>query len=339
MFIDEVEILVSSGKGGNGTASFRREKYIPRGGPDGGDGGRGGSVFLSIDSSLNTLLDFRYKKIFDATNGESGAGRQRAGKSGPDLFINVPRGTIVFDADTNECIGDLLVAEQPLLVAQGGEGGLGNIHFKSSTNRAPRQATPGKLGESRRLRLELRLLADVGLLGLPNAGKSSLLRKISKAKPKVADYPFTTLEPHLGVIGLHPGQSFVMADIPGIIEGASQGVGLGLNFLKHLQRTRLLLHVVDAFPVEGEPTIEEQRSTIEEELKKYGTRLASKPRWLVYNKSDLLDDHQIEILASTSVKNYSKAFVISALDGSGTKELLQAIHNTFFENDPDEISD
>jgi GTP-binding protein len=247
-FVDEADIRVEAGAGGNGCVSFRREKFIPRGGPDGGDGGRGGSVYLVAREGINTLVDFRVRRRFRAAQGRGGAGQNMTGAAGEDLYIDVPKGTVIADLDTNEILGDLTDAGQELLVARGGRGGFGNTHFKSSTNRAPRQSTPGEPGEGRHLALELKLLADVGLLGLPNAGKSTLIRALSAARPKVADYPFTTLTPHLGVVRVDAEQSFVMADIPGLIEGAAQGAGLGHKFLKHLQRTRLLLHVVDACP-------------------------------------------------------------------------------------------
>ena len=329
MFIDEAEILVVAGRGGSGIVSFRREKYIPRGGPDGGDGGRGGNVYLCARESLNTLVDFRYQKHFEAKNGQAGSGRQMTGMSGEDLIIDVPKGTVIYDADTNELIADLVVMDEPLLVANGGGYGLGNVRFKSSTNRAPRISTPGQTGESRRLRMELRMMADVGLLGLPNAGKSSLLRKISNARPKVADYPFTTLEPHLGVIRLHAGRAFVMADIPGIIEGAADGVGLGIRFLKHIQRTRLLLQLVDCSPL-VEQTIEAQIEVVQQELANYGKHLMDKPRWLVLNKLDLLDDETRKELVERVQHFNLPVFAISALSGEGTGALLSALDQTIF---------
>jgi len=271
-FVDEALIQVEAGKGGNGIVSFRREKYIPKGGPDGGDGGDGGSVWLIADVNLNTLVDFRYERIFKAENGENGQGRQKTGKSGQDLEIRVPVGTAVIDDDTGEMIGDLTEDGQKLLVAQGGFHGLGNTRFKSSTNRAPRQSTKGSEGEFRELLLEMKVLADVGLLGFPNAGKSSLIRQVSAAKPKVANYPFTTLYPNLGVVRVSEGESFVMADIPGVIEGAAEGAGLGIQFLKHLSRTHLLLHIVDILPFdESDPT--EAAQKIIEELGRFSEEL------------------------------------------------------------------
>ncbi len=323
MFIDEAEIEVIAGKGGNGIISFRREKYVPRGGPDGGDGGDGGSVFLSVDAALNTLNNFRYRRHFEATSGAAGEGRQKTGKRGDDLIIDVPAGTAVYDADTNECLGDLTRDEHLLKVAQGGEHGLGNVHFKSSKNQAPRIATPGTIGESRRLRLELRVMADVGLLGLPNAGKSSLLRCASNARPKVADYPFTTLEPHLGVISVHPGSAFVMADIPGVIAGAAQGIGLGLQFLRHIQRTKLLLHLVDSLPTAG--SIQDNIAAIEKELLEYDEALSKKPRWLIMNKIDLLDQEQRDTLRG-ELTQYDKLYFISTVNKEGISELLNDLH-------------
>ncbi len=289
--VDEAEITVIAGNGGNGCVGFRREKFIPLGGPDGGDGGNGGSVWLRADENLNTLVDFRHERIFKAQRGENGMGRQAYGKGGEDLTITVPVGTVVINVDTDEVIGDLTQHGDRLLVAKGGKGGLGNMHFKSSTNRAPRQALPGEEGEERLLKLELKLLADVGLLGFPNAGKSTLIRAVSAATPKVADYPFTTLYPNLGVVKVENYRSFVIADIPGLIEGAADGAGLGAQFLRHLQRTRLLLHLVDISPmeggVEGISPIEQVRA-IERELGRHDPELLEKPRWLVLNKADLM---------------------------------------------------
>lgn len=290
-FVDEASIDVFAGNGGGGCVSFRREKYIPRGGPDGGDGGDGGSVLLRGDDSLNTMIDYRYTRKFRAQNGESGKGRNCTGKAGADLYLPVPLGTTVIDEDSGEVLGDIRDHEQTLLVAQGGFHGLGNTRFKSSVNRSPRQSTPGSLGESRRLKLELKVLADVGLLGLPNAGKSTFIRAVSAATPKVADYPFTTLVPNLGVVKVDAYRSFVVADIPGLIEGASDGAGLGIRFLKHLTRNRILLHIVDLAPLdESDPA--EAAVSIVRELERFSPTLAARPRWLVLNKMDLLDDDE-----------------------------------------------
>ncbi len=287
-FVDEASIDVFAGNGGGGCVSFRREKYIPRGGPDGGDGGDGGSVFLRGDDSLNTMIDYRYTRKFRAQNGESGKGRNCTGKAGADLYLPVPLGTTIIDEDSGEVLGDIRDHEQTLLVAQGGFHGLGNTRFKSSVNRSPRQSTPGSLGESRRLKLELKVLADVGLLGLPNAGKSTFIRAVSAATPKVADYPFTTLVPNLGVVKVDAYRSFIVADIPGLIEGASDGAGLGIRFLKHLTRNRILLHVVDLAPLdESDPA--EAALSIVRELERFSPTLAARPRWFVLNKMDLLD--------------------------------------------------
>jgi len=293
-FVDEAIIHVDAGDGGSGCVSFRREKFIPRGGPDGGDGGDGGSISLVADTNLNTLVDFRHKRRFRAERGTTGMGRNRTGRSGADLLVRVPVGTRVFDEETGELIGELLYEGERLLVAQGGFHGIGNARFKSSTNRAPRQSTPGTPGECRRLHLELILLADVGLLGFPNAGKSSLIRKVSSARPKVADYPFTTLYPNLGVVSLGEGRSFVIADIPGVIEGAAAGAGLGTRFLKHLARTRLLLHLVDVAPLDDHIDPARQVREVEDELSAFGEDLSQKERWLVLSKCDLLDSADFE---------------------------------------------
>ena len=292
-FVDEAIIKVKAGDGGNGIVSFRREKYIPKGGPDGGDGGDGGSVYLEADRGLNTLVDFRTSRYFEAERGENGRGRNQTGRSGEDLVIPVPVGTEVYDEETGELIGDLTEPGQRLKVAQGGFHGLGNTRFKSSVNRAPRQCTQGTPGEGRTLRLELKLLAVVGLLGLPNAGKSTFISAVSSARPKVADYPFTTLHPNLGVVRVDPTRSFVVADIPGVIEGAAEGAGLGIQFLKHLSRTRLLLHLVDIAPADGSDPVEAVR-TIEHELARFSPELADRPRWLVCNKIDLLPEAERE---------------------------------------------
>ena len=287
-FVDEATIEVTAGKGGNGCVSFRREKYVPRGGPDGGDGGDGGSVFLEGDDALNTMIDYRYTRRFRADNGEAGRGRNCSGKSGVDLVLPVPLGTTVLDEDSGEVLGDIREAGERLLVAQGGFHGLGNTRYKSSVNRAPRQSSPGTEGESRRLKLELKVLADVGLLGLPNAGKSTFIRAVSAATPKVADYPFTTLIPSLGVVSVDAHRSFVVADIPGLIEGASEGAGLGIRFLKHLTRNRVLLHLVDVAPIDGSDPADAACAVIRE-LERFSPALAARPRWLVLNKIDLLD--------------------------------------------------
>ena len=325
-FVDEATIRVQAGNGGHGCLSFRREKYIEKGGPDGGDGGNGGSVYLVADASVNTLADFRVARKFRAESGQPGAGRNMTGRSGNDLEVQVPRGTIIHDVDTGELIGDLTEDGQRIKVAQGGKGGLGNTRFKSSVNRAPRKTTNGTPGEGRHLRLELKLLADVGLLGMPNAGKSTLIRAMSAAKPKVAGYPFTTLHPNLGVVSVGRLQSFVMADIPGLIEGAAEGAGLGIQFLKHLQRTRLLLHVVDIAPLDVPPA--EAFRAIEGELGKYSAELADKPRWLVINKIDLLHADEIENAKRALISELcwdAPVFLVSAETGKGTEELGQAV--------------
>ncbi|HSX69441.1 Obg family GTPase CgtA [Pseudomonas subflava] len=326
-FVDEVSIFVKAGDGGNGMMSFRREKFIEKGGPNGGDGGDGGSVFLEADENLNTLVDYRYTRRFNAQNGEKGGSTECTGAKGEDLILPVPVGTTVIDAATQEVIGDLTRAGQRLMVAQGGWHGLGNTRFKSSTNRAPRQTTPGKPGEQRDLKLELKVLADVGLLGLPNAGKSTFIRSVSAAKPKVADYPFTTLVPNLGVVSVGRYKSFVIADIPGLIEGASEGAGLGIRFLKHLARTRLLLHLVDMAPLdESDPA--EAAEIIIRELEKFSPALAERERWLVLNKADqLLDDEREERMRAVVERLEWKGpvFVISALEREGTEALSQAI--------------
>ncbi|HKM16309.1 MAG TPA: Obg family GTPase CgtA [Marinospirillum sp.] len=326
-FLDEARITVIAGKGGNGCMSFRREKYVPRGGPDGGDGGHAGSVYLIGDDSLNTLIDFRFQKHYRAQSGESGRGGQCAGKAGEDLYVKVPVGTSIVDEDTLEVIGDITENGQLLLVAQGGHRGLGNIHFKSSTNRAPRQTTKGTEGEERNLNLEMKVMADVGLLGLPNAGKSTLIRSVSAAKPKVADYPFTTLVPNLGVVKVGFHQHFVMADIPGLIEGASEGTGLGFKFLRHLTRCRLLLHVVDIEPVDQSDPVESVR-VIAKELASYSETLAERPRWLVLNKLDLMLDEDADAACEKIISELNwqgPVFRISAISNQGTERLSQAI--------------
>jgi GTP-binding protein len=329
-FFDEALIEVHAGDGGNGSAAFRREKYVPRGGPSGGDGGRGGSILVVADRNLNTLIDYRYARIFRAQRGENGRGADQYGKGGEDMVLRVPVGTVITDADTGERIADLAADGAQAQVAKGGKGGLGNIHFKSSVNRAPRQTTPGEKGESRRLRFELRVLADVGLLGMPNAGKSTLIRAISAARPKVADYPFTTLKPNLGVVRTDQNRSFVVADIPGLIEGAAEGAGLGHQFLRHLQRTRLLLHVVDVAPLSGEADPVHDARAIVKELAKYDASLHAKPRWLVLNKLDLLPEDERDKHAKAFVKAYrwnGPTFSISAITGRGTRELVHAIQD------------
>lgn len=326
MFVDEARIVVSAGSGGDGCMSFRREKYIPKGGPDGGDGGRGGSVYLEGDESLNTLVDFRYRKHFRAENGRPGEGRQKTGRGGKDLILPVPPGTIATHPETGERIGEIDRHAQRLLVAKGGAGGLGNVRFKSSTNRAPRTTVRGAEGETREIQLELQLLADVGLLGLPNAGKSTLIRAISAARPRVAAYPFTTLHPQLGVVSPAPHQSFVVADIPGLIEGAAEGAGLGVQFLRHVKRTRLLLHLVDLSEAEGMDVVTQVR-VIAGELKGYGSELLSKPRWLVFNKTDLLDADTAEERMASALRTLhweQRWFAISGLSGTGTRKLCLA---------------
>ena len=327
-FVDEVNISVVAGSGGNGCLSFRREKFIEKGGPDGGDGGNGGSVYFVASDATNTLVDFRISKIFRAENGSPGAGKNMTGKSGENLEIIVPVGTIISDIDTKEIIGDLQQVGNQIKVAQGGESGLGNTRFKSSVNRAPRKITHGKEGESRNLNLELKLIADVGLLGMPNAGKSSLIRSMSSAKPKVADYPFTTLYPNLGVVSVGMLQSFVMADIPGLIEGAAEGSGLGIKFLKHLQRTRILFHLVDILPEDEAMKPQKVFREIELELEKFSSELTSKSRWLVINKIDLLPEDKLNTLCNKLVKDLNwegPVFRVSAISGEGCEDLAQAV--------------
>jgi len=331
-FVDEATIEVIAGKGGNGSASFRREKFIPKGGPDGGDGGRGGSIIAIADRNINTLVDYRYARLHRARNGENGRGSDQYGAGAADITLRVPVGTVVYDADTDEQLFDLNHHGEKAMLAAGGEGGRGNIHFKSSTNRAPRQFTYGKEGEQRRLRFELKVLADVGLLGLPNAGKSTLISKVSNAKPKIADYPFTTLHPNLGVVRTSESRSFVIADIPGLIEGSSEGAGLGHLFLRHLSRTRVLLHLVDLSS--PDPSIDPVETAVEgaraitEELRKYDEALYEKPRWLVLNKLDMVED------PAETQKRFCEAlgwkgpvFAISALTGNGTQELIWALQD------------
>ncbi len=342
-FVDEASIHVSAGNGGSGSVSFRREKFIPKGGPDGGDGGSGGAVWLLGDSGLNTLADFRHARHFRARNGQPGSGRQRTGKSADDVFIAVPLGTIVRAAETDELIGEVIEHDQRLLVAHGGQGGKGNIHFKSSTNRAPRQSTPGTPGEQRELHLELKVLADVGLLGFPNAGKSTLISALSAARPKIADYPFTTLHPNLGVVSLEPGRSFVMADIPGLIEGAAEGAGLGIRFLKHLQRTGLLLHLVEIAPIDGSDPADQVRA-LELELERFDSALAGRERWLVLTKTDQLGEELARDTAEGIIERLGWAepwFAISSVSRSGLDRLSGTIMHYLetLDSEPDEAED
>ncbi|MGH6610663.1 MAG: Obg family GTPase CgtA [Burkholderiaceae bacterium] len=326
-FVDEARIEVAAGNGGNGVASFRREKFIPKGGPNGGDGGRGGSVWMVADRNINTLIDFRYARRHQAKNGENGGGADRYGAGGDDIVLKVPVGTVVTDADSDEQLADFSVHGQRKLLAAGGRGGLGNLHFKSSTNRTPRQFTKGGPGERRTLNLELRVLADVGLLGLPNAGKSTLIRQVSNARPKVADYPFTTLHPHLGVVRIEAGLSFVIADIPGLIEGAAEGAGLGHQFLRHLSRTELLLHLVDCGPEDGRDPVRDVRA-IAAELRKYDQALHRKPRWLVLNKIDLVPADERQALIAEfqrRLRTKTPVFAVSAASGEGCRALMLAV--------------
>ena len=327
-FVDEAIIEAHAGKGGDGAASFRREKYVPRGGPDGGDGGRGGSLYAVADRNLNTLIDYRYARIHRAQDGENGRGADQYGKSGRDVELRVPVGTIVSDLDTGEAIADLDRDGARAVLARGGAGGLGNLHFKSSTNRAPRQFTRGAAGERRRLKLELKLLADVGLFGMPNAGKSTLIRAVSAARPKVADYPFTTLAPALGVVRADVNRGFVLADIPGLIEGAAEGAGLGHQFLRHLARTRLLLHLVDIAPLDAGADPARDARAIVRELRKYDEALYRKPRWLVLNKIDRVPPGERDHAVRRFLRNFrwrGKSLIISALTGEGCRELVFAV--------------
>ncbi len=327
-FVDEATIRVLAGNGGHGCLSFRREKYVERGGPDGGDGGDGGSVYLVADKSLNTLADFRVARKFKAQGGQGGSGRNKTGRSGDDFDVMIPCGTVVNDVDTGELICDLTEPGQRQKVAEGGQGGQGNTRFKSSVNRAPRKITKGSQGEGRHLQLELKVLADVGLLGMPNAGKSTLISAMSQARPRIADYPFTTLHPNLGVVRVGRLQSFVMADIPGLIEGASEGAGLGIRFLKHLQRTRLLLHLVDIAPLDPKIDPASEIQAIAKELVKFSADLAEKPRWLVINKTDLLSDDDLAVAKEMLLEQLEwdgPAFAVSAVTGAGTEALGQAI--------------
>ncbi|WDJ46206.1 GTPase ObgE [Xanthomonas campestris pv. campestris] len=341
--VDEAEILVTAGNGGNGCVGFRREKFIPLGGPDGGDGGNGGSVWIVADENVNTLVDFRHERAFKAQRGENGMGRQAYGKGGEDRVIVVPVGTVVMNVQTDEIIGDMTQHGDRLLVAKGGKGGLGNMHFKSSVNRAPRQSTTGEEGEERLLKLELKLLADVGLLGFPNAGKSTLIRAVSAATPKVADYPFTTLYPNLGVVSVEAYRSFVIADVPGLIEGAADGAGLGTQFLRHLQRTRLLLHLVDISPmdggVDGVSQVDQVR-TIERELERHDPALLEKPRWLVLNKADLMFPEEAQAAAEAIVAELGWTapwYLVSALGRDGTFPIMKDVMAFFDRQREDEL--
>ncbi len=328
-FVDEARVEVQAGRGGNGCASFRREKFVPKGGPDGGDGGRGGDVWAVADHNINTLLEYRYQRRFAASNGEHGRGADCYGASGQSVELRLPVGTVVTDEQTGLVLADLATTGKRVLLAKGGSGGLGNLHFKSSTNRAPRQKTPGQPGEHRFLRLELKVLADVGLLGFPNAGKSTLIAAVSNARPKVADYPFTTVHPHLGVVRIDSHASFVIADLPGLIEGAASGAGLGHRFLRHVGRARLLLHVIDAAPADsGVDPIRQARSLIAE-LRKFDQALARKPRWTVFNKIDLVDAFRREQLVADfrrRLRSRAPVFCVSALTGEGCRELMLAVH-------------
>ncbi|HEX8011972.1 MAG TPA: GTPase ObgE [Casimicrobiaceae bacterium] len=327
-FVDEALIEVIAGDGGNGAVSFRREKYVPRGGPDGGDGGRGGSIYALADRNVNTLIDYRYARIHRAKRGENGRGADQYGRGAQDVVLRMPVGTVITDADNGELVADLAADGERALIARGGKGGLGNLHFKSSTNRAPRQSTPGEPGEQRRLALELKVLADVGLLGMPNAGKSTLIRSISAARPRVADYPFTTLAPHLGVVRVDAGRSFVVADIPGLIEGAADGAGLGHRFLRHLQRTRLLLHVVDLAPLDGQTDPVADARAIVKELRRYDEALYEKPRWLVLNKLDRIAPAERDARVAAFVKAYrwkGTVFAVAAINGEGCRPLVHAL--------------
>lgn len=342
-FVDEAKIRVTAGKGGNGCMSFRREKYIERGGPDGGDGGDGGSVYLRGDSALNTLIDFRFQPQYRAELGTQGSPRGCTGGKGEHLVLSVPVGTMIIDEETDEVLGDITKEGEEILVARGGFHGLGNIRFKTSTNRAPRQTTKGQMGEQRLLRLELKVLADVGLLGLPNAGKSTFIRAVSSAKPKVADYPFTTLIPNLGVVKVEAHRSFVIADIPGLIEGASDGAGLGIQFLKHLTRTHILLHLVDVNPIDGSDPFDSFR-VIEEELYRFSPTLFERERWLVFNKIDLLTDEQIEELMTRAKQELDwdgPMYALSAVTAQGTEPVTHSVMKYLeertiqLEDDPD----
>ena len=343
-FVDEATIDVVAGNGGSGCLSFRREKFIPFGGPNGGDGGRGGSVWAVGDPNLNTLIDFRYARRHEARNGEQGRGSDQFGAAADDIVLRMPMGTIINDVDAGTVLAELLVPGEKVLLAKGGDGGFGNLHFKSSTNRAPRQKTPGWPGEARKLKLELRVLADVGLLGMPNAGKSTLIAAISNARPKIADYPFTTLHPNLGVVRVAPEQSFVVADIPGLIEGAAEGAGLGHLFLRHLQRTHLLLHVIDFAPFDDSVDPVAQARAIVAELKKYDPALHDKPRWVVLNKLDMVPAEARVKRVKDFVRRLKwkgPVFEISALTREGCEPLIRAVyqHVSALRNPATELSD
>jgi GTPase len=345
-FVDEATIDVAAGDGGNGCASFRHEKYKEFGGPDGGDGGRGGHVLAVADASLNTLVDFRFTRRFEAHRGEHGKGSDMFGVKGDDILLKMPVGTIIADAETGEVLHELLVPGEQITLAKGGDGGFGNMHYKSSTNRAPRQKTPGWVGERHTLKLELKVLADVGLLGMPNAGKSTLIAAVSNARPKIADYPFTTLHPNLGVVRVAPEKSFVIADVPGLIEGASEGAGLGHQFLRHLQRTRLLLHIVDAAPFDEGVDPVTQAKAIVAELKKFDQKLHEKPRWLVLNKLDMVPAEEREARIKGIVKRLrfkGPVFEISALTREGCERLVQSVYEylakEFRSHQPPEVVD
>jgi GTP-binding protein len=345
-FVDEATIDVAAGDGGNGCASFRHEKYKEFGGPDGGDGGRGGHVLAVADASLNTLIDFRFNRRHEAHRGEHGKGSDMFGIKGDDILLKMPVGTIIADAETGEVLHELLVAGEQITLAKGGDGGFGNMHYKSSTNRSPRQKTPGWVGERHTLKLELKVLADVGLLGMPNAGKSTLIAAISNARPKIADYPFTTLHPNLGVVRVAPEKSFVVADVPGLIEGASEGAGLGHQFLRHLQRTRVLLHMVDAAPFDDSVDPVAQAKAIVIELKKFDQKLFEKPRWLVLNKLDMVPAEEREARVKDIVKRLrfkGPVFEISALTREGCERLVQSVYEylakEFRSHQPDEVVD
>ncbi len=344
-FIDEARIEVTSGDGGVGQSSFRREKFIPKGGPDGGDGGRGGSVFALADRNINTLIDFRYAKKHIARNGDRGRGSDMYGAAADDLVLKMPVGTQIYDQETDQLLFDLTAHDQMVMLCKGGDGGFGNIHFKTSTNRAPKKSTPGFPGEMKALRLELKVLADVGLLGMPNAGKSTFITAVSNARPKIADYPFTTLHPNLGVVRVGPEKSFVIADIPGLIEGASEGAGLGHQFLRHLQRTRVLLHLVDMAPFD--PTVDpaKEARAIVKELGKYDEELLNKPRWLILNKLDMVPEEERESRATEFLKKYKgrgksalpvdRVYSISGLTGEGCEALTYAIFDFIVEITPE----
>ena len=343
-FIDEAKIYIKAGDGGNGIATFRREKYIPMGGPNGGDGGRGGSVYVVADRNINTLVDYRYTRKFLGQRGENGGSADCYGKGGDDIVLRMPVGTVITDLNSGQVLADLNVHDKKVLLAKGGKGGLGNTHFKSSTNRAPRQCTKGDPGEEFEVSLELRVLADVGLLGMPNAGKSTLIRAISAARPKVADYPFTTLHPNLGVVRVDTEKSFVVADVPGLIEGAADGAGLGIRFLKHLQRTRILLHLVDVAPMDPDADPVHDAKAIVDELAKHDPALANKPRWLVLNKLDLIPEEEREEKIAEFLKAYKQAsgydgpvFPITAITGDGTRPLIFALQEALEKMTPPDI--